>query len=87
MLGDDFDRSAVKVYLQTPQVTDADLEHFKDMNHLERLWLNHTEVTDAGLQNLNGLNQLQYLWLMDTHVTDEGVEKLKKVLPNCQINK
>ena len=86
VLGNDFGRSVEKVYLQDPQVTDADLEPLKGLRQLRFLQLNHTQVTDAGLQNLKGLNQLQYLWLMFTRVTDEGVKSLQQKLPNCQIN-
>jgi hypothetical protein len=59
-----------------PQVTDAGLEHLKELTDLRRLDLDGSQVTDAGLQRLKGLTNLIQLELSDTQVTDAGLEHL-----------
>jgi Leucine-rich repeat (LRR) protein len=67
------------------QISDAGLEHLKDLTGLQRLWLSSTRITGAGLAYLDGLTGLQRLDLIDTHVTDTGVQQLKQSLPNLTI--
>jgi len=42
---------------------------------------------DAGLVNLEGMKKLKNLYLWQTKVTDTGVTRLKKALPNVDINR
>jgi len=69
------------VGLAGSKVTDAGLEHLKDLTKLQSLRLFHTNVTDAGLTNLKGLTQLHSLILKmrydDHEITDAGLANLK----------
>jgi len=63
--------------LSGTKITDAGLEHLKDLPQLQTLDLSGTKVTDAGLERLQGLRQLQELGLSGTEVTDAGLEHLR----------
>jgi hypothetical protein len=67
----------VEAISRVRQLTDAGLEHLKDMKSLEFLSLRNANCTDAGLENLKGLSNLQFLDLVNTDVTDAGLEHLK----------
>jgi len=73
------------LYLDSSDVTDAELEHLKGLTNLRILGLSGTQITDDGLEHLQGLADLRTLWLHETHVTDEGVKELQQALPNCEI--
>jgi len=75
-----------KLHLENTKVGDAGLAHLKGLSNLEYLNLYGTPVTDAGLAQLEGLKNLKSLFLWQTKVTPEGVDKLKKALPQCEIN-
>ena len=65
------------VRLMDTKVTDAGLEHFKGLRHLQSLELGNTTITDAGLEHLKSLTQLENLDLRGTKITDAGLEHLK----------
>jgi hypothetical protein len=79
MLGDDYFREVtlVSFYNKKLNVTDADLENLKELNHIYMLQLDKTQITDAGLESLEGLLQLQELYLGNTQITDSGLKHLK----------
>lgn len=60
-------------------VTDAGLEHIKELIGLQCLSLENTQVTDTGLRHLAGLKNLGTLDLRGTDVTDAGLEHLKRL--------
>ena len=60
-------------------VTDAELEHLRELTELRLLFLERTRVTDAGLEHLQGLTQLQFLSLNGTQVTDAGLEHVREL--------
>lgn len=62
-----------------PKVTDAELEHLRNLKQLQKLDLEGTFVTDAGLANLKDLKQLQLLNLGRTKLTDDGLAILKDI--------
>jgi hypothetical protein len=72
--------------LSDTQVSDAGLVHLGGLTQLIYLILDGTQVTDAGLAHLRGLTRLKVLTLDATQVTDAGVQRLKRALPNCDIN-
>ena len=74
------------LHLFNTQVTDAGLEHLKELTNLEWLDLNYTQVTDAGLEQVIGLTNLEEIFLRNTQVTAEGRAMLRKALPNCEID-
>lgn len=57
-------------------ITDADLEHVRDLTHLVALNLTDNPVGDAGLANLADLKELKYLYLRNTNVTSAGLRHL-----------
>ena len=75
-----------RLHLENTKITDAGLTHLKNLSNLEYLNLYGTQVSDSGLSDLEGLKNLRALYLWQTKVTPDGVEKLKKALPQCQIN-
>jgi len=72
--------------LDETAVTDAGLEHVSKLSKLEYLTLDDTAITDAGLECLAKLPNLKSLHVTDTKVTDEGIAKLKRTLPNLEVN-
>ena len=73
------DNALVKVSLRGSQVTDASLEHIKQLTSLQTIGLNHSKVTDAGLVHLKGLECLKTLYLVGTSVSDDGLEHVKEM--------
>ena len=60
------------------QITDAGMEHLKNLTNVTNLGLEGTQVTDAGLEHLKGLTNLSFLLgLSGTKITDAGLEHLK----------
>ena len=70
-------RTLIMLNLGHTDVTDADLEHLKELTALKWLNLEDTRITDNGLQHLNGLTGLNGLQLKDTSITDAGLERLR----------
>ena len=66
-------------------MTDAGLQHLKELSQLRELNLDDTKVSDVGLEQLKGLTQLRELRLDGTNVTVAGVKKLQQTLPHCRI--
>jgi DNA-directed RNA polymerase subunit RPC12/RpoP len=73
--------------LADTKVSDDGLASVKQLQHLEYLILVRSQITDAGLVHLNELKRLKKVYLSDTQVTDKGVAALKRVLPNCTIDR
>jgi len=65
------------VNLGGKKVSDAGLEHLKDLKGLTHLHLSNNPVSDEGLEYLKGLNSLSHLDLSGTRVSNEGLEHLK----------
>ena len=74
LLGDEYE--SVTFYNNTA-VTDAALEDFAGLKHVQKLNLTGTKVTDVGLERLKKMEQLETLELNGTEVTDAGLENLK----------
>jgi hypothetical protein len=75
-----------RLHLENTKVTDKGLEQLKGLTNLEYLNLYGDNVTDAGLANLEGMKKLKNLYVWQTKVTEAGAAKLKKALPQCDIN-
>ena len=73
--------------LSKTNVTDDGLAAIENLEKLSTLNLFSTGITDAGLDHLAQLKNLRRLYLAETKVSDAGVEKLKKSLPELQINR
>jgi hypothetical protein len=71
--------------LQGTRISDAGLKNLQGMTQLIAIRLGNTGVSDAGLEPLEDLKSLQVLALRKTKVTDAGIAKLKKALPQLQI--
>lgn len=74
----------VSVSFTNGQVTDAGMEHLKEVANLRSLQLTRTQVTDTGLKHLKGMTNIRFLVLYGTPVTDTGLEHLEG-LTNLQI--
>lgn len=74
-----------KLVLSYSNITDAGLEHLAGLKSLHTLRLSGTKITDAGLKHLEGLTDLRELLLQGTAVTNAGVERLRRALPDCDI--
>jgi hypothetical protein len=75
------------LYLEDAKITDAGLVHLAPLTKLELLQLDGTQITDTGLEHLEGLTNLAHLSLDGTRVSDRGVEKLRRAVPNCNIDR
>lgn len=71
-----------------PKITDKGVSYLAGHTNLEELTLIHcVSLTDECLQYFRNMNSLTYLDLSYCEgLTAPGVEKLRKVLPNCDIN-
>jgi len=73
--------------LSQTKITDKGLEQLKGLTNLEYLNLyGNAGITDAGLVHLEGMKKLKNLYLWQTKVTEPAAAKLKKALPQCDIN-
>ena len=70
------DKSVIKVWLNSTDADDDDLEIVARLPKLQELYLANSQVTDDGMKHLAGLSQLQILDLVDTVVGDTGVANL-----------
>ena len=75
-----------RLHLEKTGVGDVGLSHLKGLDNLEYLNLYATKVTDKGLNHLTGLKKLKRLYLWKTKVTEEGADKLRKALPDLNVN-
>lgn len=68
-------------------VTDSCLATLKTLPKLEELGLTHCKgITDIGLKVLAEFEGLKELSVLSTGATPEGIAKLKKALPDCDMN-
>ena len=82
---DDTSLSAIKQFtnltrltLADTEITDAGLEHIKDLTDLEVLkFYPARRVTDAGMAHLKGLKNLRTLILLGTKMTDAGLAHIE----------
>jgi len=72
--------------LEDTKVTDAGLQHLRDLKSLTDLNLEDTKVTDAGLQHLRDLKSLTSLNLNYTKVTDAGLQHLRDLKSLTDLN-
>ncbi len=75
----DQNNAVVEVHLGSIEVTDAGLEHLKELTQLLVLVLENTQITDAGLEHVKVLTNLQGLDLSKTQITDAGLEHVKRL--------
>jgi len=64
---------------------DDTLAHLQGLPKLRELSLLGTHVTDGGLKHLESLPNLRRLDLRDAQITPEGVARIRRALPDCQI--
>jgi hypothetical protein len=75
-----------ELHLEKTKITDQGLENLKGLVNLEYLNLYGTAVSDAGLVNLEGMKKLKHLYVWQTKVTEAGAAKLKKAIPEVDVN-
>ena len=71
--------NVAEVDLGDTKITDAGLEHLRELPQLQSLNLSDTKITDAGLKHLQGLGNIRTLNLRSTAVTDAGLKHLQKL--------
>lgn len=79
-------KELINLELDNTAITDAGLEHLAELPELQNLSLDHDTITDAGLEHLAKLPKLKHLHVTGTKVTEEGIAKLKRDLPNLEVN-
>jgi len=78
-LGDDFFSTVVDVEYGDTNITDAAIEHLKELTQVRKLNLFNTNITDAGLESITVLARLRELYIPGTKITDAGLEHLKEL--------
>jgi len=68
-------------------VSDDGIPHVAKLPSLTRLDLNHTAITDGCLEAILKMKNLKTLGLKGTMVTEAGVARLRRGLPNCEVNR
>jgi hypothetical protein len=71
--------------LSDNQITNRALSYLKDLPKLTELTLANTRIADNGIANLEELKQLKKLNLSNTRVSPQGVLRLRKALPNTNM--
>jgi WD40 repeat protein len=71
--------------VEDTQVGDEVMKAVSQLGKLEDLTIEETQVTDTGLAHLAQLKNLKSLWLEDSKVTYEGVQRLRKTLPELDV--
>jgi hypothetical protein len=74
-----------RLSLSRTNITETGLWHLKNMQ-IKVLSLTGTKVSDRDLKCLEEFSELENVDLIGTKVTAEGVERLRRALPNCQID-
>lgn len=77
LLGVDLFYHVEYVFLRGEEVTNEDLEYFKELNQVAELDLGETRITDEGLEQIKGLKHLKILFLNNTKITDAGLKHLE----------
>jgi hypothetical protein len=70
--------SAVSLIVEDPRFDDESLGHFREVTHLQYVWLNKTQVTDDGVQHLRKLKSLKQLNIMATRLSNAGLAELAR---------
>jgi len=84
--GGEFDKKGTGVVLANTRITDAGLEHLKELQGLEVVDLSGTPITDEGLKHLKEIPTLKFVMLTNTRVSPTGVNELKSALPECTVS-
>ena len=79
-------KNITRLNLEKTSISDAALVHLKDLPNLEQVNLYGTNITDKGLLDLAKCPNLKVVYLWQTKTTAAGIEKLKKALPNVQVD-
>ena len=69
--------NATSLTLDSPSVTDDDLEAVRKLSHLERLDVLSGNITDAGLKHLQEMTKLKMLSLKGSRVSDAGLKYIQ----------
>jgi tetratricopeptide (TPR) repeat protein/tRNA A-37 threonylcarbamoyl transferase component Bud32/DNA-binding beta-propeller fold protein YncE len=65
--------------LRNCQVTDSELDSFRNLAGLTHLHLGGSRVTDLGLAKLTGLKELALLDLSNSRITDDGLKHIREL--------
>jgi Leucine-rich repeat (LRR) protein len=73
-------------FFKNQELTDADLRHLIDLDHLTVLKLQITPVTGVGLEHLKGMKNLKELNLGSTRITSVDLRHLKGLISLEKLN-
>ena len=74
-----------RLHLENTKIGDAGLAHLRGLKKLVYLNLYDTQISDAALEHLTGMKNLKNLYVWRTKVTEPGIAKLKKALPDLDV--
>ena len=69
----------------SPDVTDAGLQHLRALTNLQQLRLERVPVSVDGLQHLKGLDKLESVAVFSPKITPQQLKDFKAAMPNVQI--
>lgn len=78
--------NVVELTLSGNPITDESVQQILKMPNLTRLFMTDTKITDEGAIQLAALRNLQYIEIESPRCTPDGIEKLRKLLPDCDVN-
>lgn len=80
-------KSLKHLRLYDTPVGDGAFVDFDKLNQLETLEIGETKITDAGVDDLVKLKSLEHLSVYDCDISDAALARLKKELPNCEVDR
>jgi hypothetical protein len=69
----------------TNRITDAGVQHLRNLKHLKSISLHGARITDKSLEVFAGLPHLEELSVRSTEISDAGAEELQKLRPALTI--
>jgi hypothetical protein len=79
-------RKLLYLHLEKNSLSDAAIENLTSLSSLQYLNLVDNKLTDKAVDSLAKLQSLQKLYLWNSGISKAGATKLKKALPNTNVN-
>ena len=69
----------VRIILRGSKVSDEQLDHLTDLEHLRHLYLDDSEISNDGLVKISALPTIEMLSIRNTQVDDECISSIAKL--------